>query len=830
MNNTALWMELETRNQKPISASPRLCVKLSMLALACAGLLATTASATPTGVTVNGVALDDDISSSGTGWSYVAYTLTLSGAGPFTLSGTNEWGMVRVVVSANVTSTVTLSNLTLRATSNNQCAFELGTNANVSLFLTGTNTLASGATQAGLAVAAGRTLSITNTPGDGAGALTVTGGDRGAGIGGGEGGDSGTVMISGGTVTALGGYQGAGIGGTVTISGGTLTATGGWDGNGGAGIGGGYGGTGGTVTIVGGTVTAQGGYQSAGIGGGRNGAGGTVDVSGGTLTATAGNEGAGIGGGYQGNGGMVTISGGTVTASSGSEGAGIGGGYYGNGGTVTISGGTVTATSGTSDANGYAAGIGGGHHGAGGTVTVTGGTVTATGGLYGAGIGGGYYGAGGTVTISGGIVFTRGKDGGADIGPGSSGSVSGSNTFTGGSIRLANSTIAPAPSNGTVRVWCVTVPYLTPNAAATVNGLDPYNVNGLAADENGKLYLWLPNNVYTFTTSGGDWDYAVTVANADATAKPLGYITFSSAKFFKITVPHKSWNATLSYSANTIKWYEITASAGTTIAANYTNGAYKLYFRGTGNSRISGHYGYEWAIVADPGTVACSGNIETLLDHATVTAGAHPAMTTNCFSFLFCNCTALSSAPALPATTLAKSCYYRMFAGCTGLTNAPALPATTLAEGCYQEMFDGCTGIVLNTEGPGMPWSIPANADAAGATDWNIDMFAGTGGTFTGAPAIGETYYLASGLPAAPAFAADGEGFVIGDGTATIKIDNAESGLWYTVYRVDDLTQTNWVKIGDSIQATGSQVIFTIPRDPTVPRRFFKVVTSFTAP
>jgi hypothetical protein len=884
-----------------------------MLALACAGLLATTASATPTGVTVNGVALDDDISSSGTGWSYVAYTLTLSGAGPFTLSGTNEWGMVRVVVSANVTSTVTLSNLTLRATSNNQCAFELGTNANVSLFLTGTNTLASGATQAGLAVAAGRTLSITNTPGDEASALTVTGGDRSAGIGGGEGGDSGTVMISGGTVTALGGYQGAGIGGgrngaggTVTISGGTLTATGGWDGNGGAGIGGGYGGTGGTVTIVGGTVTAQGGYQSAGIGGGRNGAGGTVDVSGGTLTATAGNEGAGIGGGYQGNGGMVTISGGTVTASSGSEGAGIGGGYYGDGGTVTISGGTVTATSGTSDANGYAAGIGGGHHGAGGTVTVTGGTVTATGGLYGAGIGGGYYGAGGTVTISGGIVFTRGKDGGADIGPGSSGSVSGSNTFTGGSIRLANSTIAPAPSNGTVRVWCVTVPYLTPNAAATVNGLDPYNVNGLAADENGKLYLWLPNNVYTFTTSGGDWDYAVTVANADATAKPLGYITFSSAKSFKITLPQKSWNATLSYSLNTIKWYEITASAGTTIAANYTNGAYKLYFRGTGNSRISGYYGYEWAIVADPGTVACSGNIETLLDHATVTAGAHPAMTTNCFSFLFCNCTALSSAPALPATTLAEGCYYRMFDGCTGLTRAPALPATTLAEscyegmfdgctaltdapalpattlaegcydymfygctaltnapvlpattladhcygsmfagctglknapmlpattlaescyegmfygctaltcapalpattlaagcygsmfsdctaltdapalpattlaegcydymfygctaltrvpelpattlakGCYMEMFYGCTGIMLNTEGPGMPWSIPANANAAGATNWNLGMFAGTGGTFQGDPEIGTVYYHA--LPPPPGY------------------------------------------------------------------------------
>ncbi|HPW75529.1 MAG TPA: hypothetical protein PLJ32_06090 [Kiritimatiellia bacterium] len=52
MNNAALWMKPETRNQKPetrnqkpISAFPRLCVKRSMLALACAGLSAVAASA-----------------------------------------------------------------------------------------------------------------------------------------------------------------------------------------------------------------------------------------------------------------------------------------------------------------------------------------------------------------------------------------------------------------------------------------------------------------------------------------------------------------------------------------------------------------------------------------------------------------------------------------------------------------------------------------------------------------------------------------------------------------------------------------------------------------
>ena len=32
-----------------------------------------------------------------------------------------------------------------------------------------------------------------------------------------------------------------------------------------------------------------------------------------------------------------------------------------------------------------------------------------------------------------------------------------------------------------------------------------------------------------------------------------------------------------------------------------------------------------------------------------------------------------------------------MFSGCTELTTAPALPATTLADCCYQYMFLGCT-------------------------------------------------------------------------------------------------------------------------------------------
>jgi hypothetical protein len=194
---------------------------------------------------------------------------------------------------------------------------------------------------------------------------------------------------------------------------------------------------------------------------------------------------------------------------------------------------------------------------------------------------------------------------------------------------------------------------------------------------------------------------------------------------------------------------------------------------------------------------------------------------------MFIGCTGITSLPALPAMNLAENCYYQMFRDCTSLTRLAELPATNLANSCYAYMFYNCTGIKLNTNGLGMAWSIPANATAA--TDWNNRMFYGTSGNYTAGPVIGTTYYLASADPAAPAFAADGTGFVIGNNAATIKIVNAESGIWYTVYKADDLTQANWTKIGTSIQATGSEVVFTIPRDPTAPRRFFKVVASFTA-
>ncbi|MGM9754197.1 MAG: hypothetical protein ACI3ZW_00580 [Parabacteroides sp.] len=100
-----------------------------------------------------------------------------------------------------------------------------------------------------------------------------------------------------GSLTAKGAQDAPGIGskGTqgsqITIKSGKITATGG---NMGAGIGGGYMGAGGTITITGSStkVTANGGDKSdaAGIGCGKAGDGGTITITGGTVTATNGNN------------------------------------------------------------------------------------------------------------------------------------------------------------------------------------------------------------------------------------------------------------------------------------------------------------------------------------------------------------------------------------------------------------------------------------------------------------------------------------------------------------------------------------------------------------
>ena len=248
---------------------------------------------------------------------------------------------------------------------------------NVEIELDGKNELKSGYYRAGLEKTSAGTLTLKDNKEAGSGSLNAEGGALSAGIGGSYNdysANNGTknIIITGSTVTATGGDGGAGIGGgnggaaeNITITGSTVTATGGGSvlGFGGAGIGGGERCDGENITITGSTVTATGDRGGAGIGGGAgesnrgNGNGNNITITGSTVTAISngcgqrGNGGgAGIGGGCNRNGSHITINGGTVTAEGGDHGAGIGGGAKGSGSNVTVSGAAqVTAIAGKGD-------------------------------------------------------------------------------------------------------------------------------------------------------------------------------------------------------------------------------------------------------------------------------------------------------------------------------------------------------------------------------------------------------------------------------------------------------------------------------------------------
>lgn len=245
----------------------------------------------------------------------------------------------------------------------------------------------------------------------------------------------------------------------------------------------------------------------------------------------------------------------------------------------------------------------------------------------------------------------------------------------------------------------------------------------------------------------------------------VAYLTFSSPEPFTLAVYNaaKNWDGTLEYSTDTTNW--TVWDGATTLASGTMN---SLYLRGKGNTVITGILNDGWVLAG--ADITCTGDIRVLLDY---TDPDNTVMARYCFTNLFYGCTSLIGAPELPATTLASGCYSSMFYGCTGLMNAPALPATTLASGCYNFMLYGCTSLIsipklpattlasncyrsmlhgcinikLSTAQIGeyqTPYRLPSSGTGTTATNALTNMFANTGGTFTGTPEINATYYTAN--------------------------------------------------------------------------------------
>lgn len=281
--------------------------------------------------------------------------------------------------------------------------------------------------------------------------------------------------------------------------------------------------------------------------------------------------------------------------------------------------------------------------------------------------------------------------------------------------------------------------------------------------------------------------------------KPKPYLTFYSTdgEFTLGIGDRASWNGILEYSVDTVVWSEFEKQPSARVPVSSSAGL--LYLRGSGNTHLQVYYSaYTPNFFELQGSgIHCIGNIETLLDYASVQRGEHPRMDAYCFQGLFSGCRTLVSAPELPATELSVQCYRSMFYDCWALEEAPLLPAKEAVGGCYMLMFAYCTSLVLPPELPAtvvgegvynqmftgctklqrlpklpaknLPsacyyymfsycssikmsetmtgeyqyaYSIPSSGTGTGGSGFAVTgMFQYTGGTFKGTPTINTAYY-----------------------------------------------------------------------------------------
>lgn len=283
------------------------------------------------------------------------------------------------------------------------------------------------------------------------------------------------------------------------------------------------------------------------------------------------------------------------------------------------------------------------------------------------------------------------------------------------------------------------------------------------------------------------YEWAITGGNLVA-SQNADCLTFTGeSSDFTLQATRKCWSGTLEWSTDHTTWTTLTG----TEAMQSVNK--KLYLRGKGNTAFveygedgAENTGVVWRLSA---RTKCYGNIQTLLDWETpptnvdsecylkmfygcgnlITAPELPATTLSddcykmmfdgctglvaapelpattvaygCYRAMFADCTNLITAPELPATTVESHCYMSMFSGCTALTSAPELPATTLKHYCYYYMFSGCRALKIN-ESSGNKIFTYSTAPEEGLNPIEVSgMFNNTGGSFTGTPKLGNTYY-----------------------------------------------------------------------------------------
>lgn len=225
-------------------------------------------------------------------------------------------------------------------------------------------------------------------------------------------------------------------------------------------------------------------------------------------------------------------------------------------------------------------------------------------------------------------------------------------------------------------------------------------------------------------------------------ANPLCFTANAASSTVKLRKFWSPTSVTLETSTDGENWSTYTFGNTITLA----NIGDKVYFRNTSetttwfSTSTSASYKFEmtWS-------VAWSWDINYLINKNSTDT----LVWNYCYYYLFADCTSLTTAPKLPATTLTEHCYQNMFYNCTNLETLTALPATTLTEACYNFMFGSCSKIKISTT---QTWEYQNEYRIPTTWTWTTAsyalnyMFNSTWWTFTSNPSINTIYYTSNTL------------------------------------------------------------------------------------
>ena len=236
------------------------------------------------------------------------------------------------------------------------------------------------------------------------------------------------------------------------------------------------------------------------------------------------------------------------------------------------------------------------------------------------------------------------------------------------------------------------------------------HARGIPATTAGNSYtvnLTVGRNVANITgITINEWKSGAAIGTDEEEADLVPYVTFSaeSEQTFKMNFQPQSWYNAFSlvegdyfeYSVGGGKWTRFTSTISYENAVAFGGAKGNLRLRGKSSKGTAvSDTNYSTISFGNTTAVSCTGDIRTLIDYKSYAS----ANTENArFCYLFSGCTALSTAPELPAMTLADYCYFYMFNGCSSLTTAPELPARTLKDRCYCYMFNGCSSLTTAPE------------------------------------------------------------------------------------------------------------------------------------